>query len=121
MLTSKQLAGMQGETLAAEFLKKKGYKIIERNFHARGGEIDIIALESNTLVFIEVKARTSSDFGSALEAITPWKLNSLIKTAQYYKIKNPKLPEAMRIDAVAITLDQDKKVKTIELVKNISV
>ncbi len=121
MLTNKQLSGIKGEDLACEFLRKKGYKIIERNFRARGGEIDIIALDCETLVFIEVKARSTSEFGSPLEAITTWKLKSIVKTAQFYKLKNPKLPEALRIDAVAITLDQGNDIKSIELVKNISI
>src|SRR5437868_218552 len=104
MSNKKQLAGIKGEDLAASFLRKKGYTIIDRNFHARGGEIDIIALESNTLVFIEVKARSTSQFGSPLEAITKWKLNSIIRTAQFYKVTHPQLPNSMRIDAVAINL-----------------
>jgi putative endonuclease len=120
MLSSKQISGIKGEAIAAEFLKKKGYKILERNFRAKTGEIDLIALDSDTLVFVEVKARHTHEFGTPLDAITQWKLNSLIKTAQLYKIKNPKLPENLRIDAVAITLDARSAVKSIELVKNIS-
>lgn len=119
MFTKRQISGAKGENTAASFLQKNGYKIIARNFKARGGEIDIIALDGDTLSFIEVKARSTKEFGSPLEAITPRKLKSLIKTAQFYKIKNPKLPEAMRIDAVAILLDEDDKIKSIELVKNI--
>lgn len=120
MFTRKQLSGIEGEKIAVSYLRQKGYRIIERNFHGRGGEIDIIALDSDTLVFVEVKARSTEEFGSPLEAITYRKMKSLIKTAQFYKIKNPKLPEAMRIDAVAISLDSANKVKSIELVKNIS-
>lgn len=120
MFTRKQLSGIEGENLAVSFLRKKGYKIIERNFHAKGGEIDIIAQDEDALVFVEVKARSTEEYGSPLEAITYRKMKSLIRTAQFYKIKNPNLPEAMRIDAVAITLDSGNKVKSIELVKNIS-
>ena len=121
MQTTKQISGAKGEELAVSYLRKQGYKIIDRNFRSRVGEIDIIAIDKDTLVFIEVKARSSNEFGSPLDAITYWKMNSLIKTAQYYKLKNPRLPEAMRIDAVAITLDHFNDLKTIELVKNISV
>ncbi|MBU4016545.1 YraN family protein [Patescibacteria group bacterium] len=120
MFTNKQISGIKGEDLATSFLRKKGYKIIERNFRAIGGEIDIIALDKDTLVFIEVKARSTKEFGSPLEAITNRKMKSLIKTAQFYKIKNPRLPDCLRIDAVAITLDSENEVKSIELVKNIS-
>jgi len=116
----KQIAGKLGEDIACEYLKKQGYDIIERNFRIRGGEIDIIALDKGVLAFIEVKTRRSNEFGSPLESITPWKLRALIKSAQFYKIKHPKTPDEMRIDAVAIILDHADKPVSIELVKNIS-
>ncbi len=120
MFTKKQISGFKGEELAASYLTKNGYKIIDRNFRAVGGELDIIALDGDTLSFVEVKARSSTEFGTPLEAITARKMKSIIKTAQFYKLKNPKLPDAMRIDAVAISLDNYNEVKSIELVKNIS-
>lgn len=120
MLTKKQVSGFKGESFAATYLEKKGYKIIGRNFRALGGEIDIIALDGNTLAFIEVKARSGSEYGTPLEAITKRKMRSIIHTAQFYKMKNPKLPDAMRIDAVAIDFDGFNEVRSIELVKNIS-
>lgn len=112
--------GRRGEDIACEYLRKQGFVIIDRNFRIQGGEIDIIALDQNTLVFIEVKTRRSSKFGTPLEAINYWKIKSLIKTAQFYKVKHPKLPESMRIDAVAIIVDYDNNPLSIELVKNIS-
>ena len=120
MFTKKQISGQLGENAAAAFLRKKGYEIIERNFRTRTGEIDIIAIDKDTLAFVEVKARYSDEFGSPLEAITYWKLKSLIRTAQFYKLKHPELPELMRIDAVAITLDKNNEIVTIDLAKNIS-
>jgi len=108
-----------GEDKACELLRKLGYKIIERNFRKGYGEIDIIALHKNTLVFVEVKTRTSNSFGSPLESITPWKLKSLIKTAQYYKMTHRNLPESLRIDAVSVILNGNE-VQNIELIKNIS-
>jgi len=114
-----------GEDNACEYLKKMGFKIIERNFRKGYGEIDIIALDSSekngkdVLVFIEVKTRTSNQFGSPLEAITYWKLRTLIHTAQYYKLTHRNLPESLRIDAVAVILNGNE-VKNIELTKNIS-
>ena len=120
MHTNKQIYGTKGEDLAVSFLEKKGYKIIERNYRMRGGEIDIIALDNDTLAFIEVKARSTEEFGSPLEAITYRKLKTLTKTAQFYKIKHPKLPDMLRIDAVAISFDKNYEIKSIELVKNIS-
>lgn len=119
-MNRKQISGVKGEELAVSFLTKKGYKIIDRNFRAKGGEIDIVAIDGDTLVFVEVKARSTDEFGSPLEAITSWKMKSLIRTAQFYKIRNPRLPQAMRIDAVAINLDGENELKSIDLVKNIS-
>jgi len=121
----KQNAGKKGEDAAVVYLEENEFTVIARNFRIRGGEIDIVAIDysagkgKEVLAFIEVKTRSSNNFGTPLEAITHWKLAALIKTAQVFKLKNPRLPDAMRIDAVAITLDEDK-IKDIELVKNIS-
>jgi len=109
-----------GEEIATNYLKNKGYKIIERNFRKGYGEIDIICIKDNTLVFIEVKTRTTSLYGGALEAITYHKIKSLIKTAQFYKMLKPKLPESMRIDAILIDLENGNA-KNIEHVQNITV
>lgn len=112
--------GLLGENIASDFLRKKGYTILEKNFKKRYGEIDIVAVQENTLIFIEVKTRTSSQFGSPLEAITPWKLQAVIRSAQYYKLTHKNLPDLMRIDAVSIMLSSDGSVEHIELAKNIS-
>jgi putative endonuclease len=108
-----------GENKACEYIKKLGFKILERNYRKTYGEIDIIAIERNVLCFIEVKTRTSNLFGSPLEAITLWKLRSLIKTAQYYKMTHHNLPESLRIDAVSVILNGEK-VQNIDLMRNIS-
>lgn len=113
-----------GENAACEYLKKLGFKILERNYRKTYGEIDIIALDSSdspgqVLAFIEVKTRTSNSYGSPLEAITYFKLKSLIKTAQYYKMTHNNLPESLRIDAVSVILNGNQ-VENIELTRNIS-
>lgn len=120
MKLSKKIEGKMGEDVAAKLLQKKGYKIIERNFSKRYGEIDIVALDGETLVFVEVKTRKSSQFGSPLEAITSWKLRSVVKTAQYYKMTHSKPQEQMRIDAVGIKLNDFDEIEEIEHVKNIT-
>jgi putative endonuclease len=118
--------GNTGEEIATRYISDKGYKIIGRNFRIRGGEIDIIAIDpsdaqgNDTLVFIEVKTRTSKQFGTGLEAITPWKLKALMKTAEFYKIQHKNLPELMRIDAVVVMLNRNDELISIELEKNIS-
>lgn len=112
-----------GEEKACEYLKKLGFKIIERNFRKGYGEIDIVATEKtkneNVLVFAEVKTRTSNQFGTPLEGITYWKLKSLIKTSQYYKLTHRNLPDSLRIDAVAVILNGNE-VESIKLTRNIS-
>ena len=108
-----------GEDVACDHLKKLGFKILERNYRKTYGEIDIIAIEKNVLSFVEVKTRTSDLFGSPLESITPWKLRSLIKTAQYYKMTHLNLPESLRIDAVSVIINGDE-VKSVDLMRNIS-
>ncbi len=100
--------GSLGEELATKYLKKRGYEILERNFRSRRwGEIDIVAIEDDVLVFVEVKARVGSKYGEPVEAVTPFKLRALKRTGQYYKMEHPDLPEALRIDVVAIMLDKD--------------
>ena len=111
---------IRGEDLAAKFLREKGYKIIDRNFRKGYGEIDIIAIKNDILVFVEVKTKTSLSHGTPLEEIGYYKLRSLIKTAEFYKLLNPKLPDQMRIDAISIMLDNSGSLSSIEHIENIS-
>lgn len=100
--------GKKGEEIAAKYLKRQGYEVLERNFYSkRWGEIDIVALDDDVLVFVEVKARVGSKYGEPVEAVTPFKLRALKRTGQYYKMEHPNLPDALRIDVVAIVLDKD--------------
>ncbi|MBI2598965.1 YraN family protein [Candidatus Curtissbacteria bacterium] len=112
--------GQIGEEMAAEFLKKQKYKIVERNFRIRGGEIDIIALDGKTLVYIEVKTRTSHQFGLPAESVTPSKLNFLIRAAKFYRNNRGylSLPEAERIDLVAVDFTSGEP--NLQLIKNIT-
>lgn len=112
--------GNRGEEIAAKYLIDQGYKIIARNFRIRGGEIDIIATDAGVLAFVEVKTRTSTQFGTGLEAIGFYKLKALVRTAQIYKATHQNLPEMLRIDAVVVMLNRFDEVDKIELVKNIS-
>ena len=69
--------GNYGEELACQYLKKQGYKILERNYRIRGGEVDIVARDQDYLVFVEVKARYFHEYGLPSESITPWKIKAL--------------------------------------------
>lgn len=115
-----QDVGQRGEDEAVEFLKKQGYKILERNFKKPQGDIDIVALDGGTLVFIEVKTRRSHKYGLPIESITPWKIRELIQSAHLYKFLHPNLPESLRIDVVAIDYIVNPTKAKIELIKNIT-
>lgn len=116
---SKTSAGKIGEEIAAKFLSENGYKIIEKNFHSRFGEIDLIAIKDSYLVYIEVKTRWSHRFGLPEEAVNYWKLSSIEKTADYFRSTRKNLPALERIDVVAIELEGEK-VKRIEILENVS-
>ena len=97
----------EGEEIAVKYLQKLGFKIIDRNFRARNTELDIIAIQPSasgeaTLVFVEVKTRTTELFGTPLEQIAYWKLKSLVKAAEFYKLTHKNLPDLMRIDAISV-------------------
>lgn len=99
---------VRGEDLAVAYLKNRSFIILERNFHSRTGEIDIIAVDKNesedVLVFIEVKTRTSLTFGTPFEAISKAKVRMMTQTGQYYKILHSSLPEQLRLDAVSVVI-----------------
>lgn len=112
-----------GELEAVRFLCKIGYKIVERNFRLRNGELDIIAIDNsttpNTLVFVEVKTRLADGYGDPLEAITFLKLKALIRTASYYHQTHHKLPGQLRVDAIAVSLNREGTIQDLRHVKNI--
>jgi len=94
--------GNDAETAAIDYLKQRGLKYIERNFHCRRGEIDLIMDDRSTLVFVEVKYRQSERFGSAAEMVTPQKQKRIIATALHY-LQQHKLDRACRFDVIAIS------------------
>lgn len=108
----------EGEELAAKYLQNLGFKIIDRNFRARNTELDIVAVHKNVLVFIEVKTRSSDKFGTPFEQIAYFKLKSLIKATEFYKVSHKNLPEQMRIDAISVQYSSKEPV--IEHIQNIS-
>lgn len=101
---SNQRLGKLGEDIASSYLRKQGYTIIQRNYKARYGELDIIALHKGILIFIEVKTRIDAWFGTPEEAVTPKKLREVVKTAEYFKLLHTELPDEMRVDVIGIQL-----------------
>ena len=106
------LFGKRAELFAGKLLERSGYKILQKNFHSRFGELDIIALDGDTLVFVEVKARTSRRFGLPEEAVTPPKLWKIKKTAEYYSASHPNLPKKLRIDVVALEISDGEVLRS---------
>ena len=107
----RKLLGQKGENQAKKHLQNNGYKILEQNFSCSFGEIDIIALHQNNLVFIEVKTRKSLEFGRPEQAVTPRKIQHIKRVGQYYKSLHPELPESLRIDVVSIIDTTPPKIK----------
>ena len=94
--------GEQAEALAADFLRGKGLRIAARNYRSRYGEIDLIAREGATVVFVEVRSRASDAYGGAAASITAAKREKLLKTARHYLAGITPLPQC-RFDAVLIS------------------
>lgn len=112
--------GDNGEQLACQYLQKQGYKILERNYRIRGGEIDIVAKEGNVLVFVEVKTRWSHDYGLPAESMTSWKIKALLKTAKFYVQKIHWGEKEYRLDFVGVDFSNSPENPEIELIKNIT-
>lgn len=111
-----RLIGKKAEDLAVDYLKKKGYRIIKRNFSLKIGEIDIIGYEAGQLVFIEVKARKNKHYGLPMEYVDIKKQLKLRRVAQSY-IKQFGMPkEGCRFDVVSIILNERET--SIDLIKN---
>ncbi len=85
----KREIGRNGENFAEEYYRKKGYEIKERNYHSRYGEIDLIAMKDNTVIFVEVKTRNENSLGRPAEAVSKSKQKKLILTAFQYMEKLP--------------------------------
>jgi len=116
MLNKQQNFGKKSELIAAKHLKKNGYKILEQNYRTKLGEIDIIAKDKDTLVFVEVKARKSGLFGNPKWAITPKKQRKISMVALYYLKASKQHNVKARFDVVSIVTAE--KNPYIEIVKN---
>jgi len=96
--------GGKGEKYAVKLLEGRGYKIIETNFKRPWGEIDIIAVKDDILVFVEVKTRKSTKFGLPEEAVTPRKIAKIKRVGALYQNLHSELPKKARVDVVSILL-----------------
>jgi putative endonuclease len=116
MPSKDQLFGKESESTAVKLLKKHGYKIIEQNYRTQLGEIDIIAKEKNTIVFIEVKSRKSTSYGNPKYSVTPKKKRKISMVALYFLKVTKQSGSKARFDVVSISpggIDPE-----IEIIKN---
>ena len=97
--------GKIGEDLACKFLKKSGYKIVEKNYRSRYGEVDIVANDSDSLCFIEVKARSSTNYGLPEEFVDKKKQQKIVKTTLLYLEKKNENSKNIRFDIVSVDLE----------------
>jgi len=116
MLNSRQKFGEKSESIAVNYLKKQGYKIIEQNYRTKLGEIDIIAKEKDIIVFIEVKSRKSKNFGNPKWAVTPKKQRTISMVALQYLKTTMQSNVKARFDVVSIISSNDNP--SIEIIKN---
>lgn len=113
----KKTTGTVGEDIAVKFLIRKGYHILERNWRIKGGEIDIVADDGGTIVFVEVKSRTSTEYGRGEEAITPHKKEKIISAAKAC-LRHKGQDRPCRFDVIAILFEKNGKVKEINHIEN---
>lgn len=100
-----RVVGRQGENIACEYLSKHKYKIIDRNFTCRFGEIDIVAWDGETVIFVEVKARKDDSFGMPREAVDYRKQQTIVRCATYWLYKKKQMGVPVRFDVVEILGD----------------
>jgi putative endonuclease len=117
--TLNKIKGNYGENLAIEFLKEKRYEILERNYENKFGEIDIIAKENETIIFVEVKYRENLKFGEGVEAVDFYKRNHIKSVAKLFIMKNHLENAEIRFDVIEIlkinTKYEINQIKSIEI------
>ena len=108
MSRARVILGKTGEDLACAELEKRGYAIIARRYRRRGGEIDIVARDGPTVVFVEVKARDGRAFGEAVEAVTAFKRRRIVQLAIDYMTRHRLANRPCRFDVVSIHFDSGR-------------
>lgn len=101
--------GSVGERAAVRYMKKRGYRIVARNYENRLGEIDVIALDGETIVFVEVKTRRTSRKGQPVEAVDIRKQRQILKTAQAFLKERDLLDRSVRYDVIGLLWPEDQE------------
>ena len=113
-----KLLGITGEVIAADYLKQKGYKILENNYTTPFGEVDIIAKDGDFTVFVEVKTRATGSLGPPSLSITWAKEKNIIRNALCYLKRYGLVYSYWRIDVVSVKLGEGNEIEQIELIRN---
>lgn len=101
-MTYQKKIGDFGEKIAEEYLVEKGYQVLDRKYTTRFGELDLVTMEAGCIVFVEVKTRTSTTFGTPEDSITPAKIERIENAGLLWMQEHPTAPDDWRIDAIAI-------------------
>ena len=104
----RHVLGKNGERIALRYLEKLGYVILEKNFTCMQGEIDIIALDGEYIVFVEIKSRSNIRYGLPCEAVTEKKIKHILRVATYYLYKNHLENINTRIDVIEVYIKNEK-------------
>lgn len=114
-LFSRKKSGDAAEAAAEKLLKEKGCRVLGRNFRVREGEIDLIVRDADAVVFVEVRAKRSENFGTPAESVTPAKQRRIVRAAEQYLARHPKYRKhPLRFDVVGVRLDSHGKPADIE-------
>lgn len=118
MTIRRKLMGRQGEDVATHYLEKNNYQLLCRNYSCRLGELDIVAYERDVIVFVEVRSRSSGDYGLPQESITNRKKMKLRQLAWHYLKAVGKTNASCRFDVIAIQFDREGRVKRLDHIEN---
>jgi putative endonuclease len=118
-MTYQKQIGDLGESLAADYLRNKGYQLLDQHFTTRYGELDLVMQEDDAIVFVEVKTRTNETFGLPEASVTPEKLEKIQNAGLLWLQEHPDSPEDWRVDVIAIVLDKQHRLKDIRHFMNV--
>ncbi|MFQ5656204.1 MAG: YraN family protein [Candidatus Methylomirabilales bacterium] len=116
-MLDRRRVGIEGEGVARRFLEGLGFRIVEENFTSPLGEVDLIAQEADVLVFVEVKTRRSTRFGTPAEAVHPRKQRQILRVAEAY-MRERRLRVPCRVDVVTVEFDPQESQPRVELIRN---
>ena len=118
MLDFRKKFGFEGERLAEKYLKRKGYKIIQKNYRCKLGEIDIIAEQNKVIIFVEVRSKHSEKLGLPQDSINTAKIGQISRAALCYIKEKKLIDQTCRFDVIAITFPTNSQEPKIEHIEN---